>query len=405
MGNALSKPLKLACGQTLPNRLAKSALTEGLADSKNRATQRHLNLYKQWAQGGTGLVITGNVQVDRRYLERPGNVALDNNGGQALLKKWAQAGLEGENHLWMQIGHAGRQTPRTVCQEPVAPSAVALEGRMAGLFSPPRALESSEIEDVIQRFAKAAAQAQDAGFTGAQIHSAHGYLVSSFLSPRVNQRTDEWGGRLENRARLLIETIRAVRARVGPNFPVSIKLNSADFQEGGFSLEDCCQVVAWLNNESLDLLEISGGTYESAKMMEGIEESKESGPAKRESTIRREAFFLEYAQAIRKVAEMPMMITGGFRTRAAMMDALDHNLLDVIGLGRPLVLEPDLSKRLLDGSAERSRPFEEGQIYWFYKQLLQMGDGHPPDLNLDIPSAIKDVVQNEIRVASELEPR
>lgn len=385
--------------------MAKSALTEGLADSKNRTTQRHLNLYKQWAQGGTGLVITGNVQVDRRYLERPGNVALDGNGGLDLLKKWAEVGLAGSNHLWMQIGHAGRQTPRTVCQEPVAPSAVALEGRMAGLFSPPRALESSEIEDVIQRFANSAALAQDAGFTGVQIHSAHGYLVSSFLSPRVNQRKDEWGGSLENRARLLLETVRAVRARVGPNFPLSIKLNSADFQEGGFSLAECCRVVAWLNNEALDLLEISGGTYESAKMMEGIEGLKDSGPAKLGNTIRREAFFLEYAQAIRKVAEMPMMITGGFRSAAAMIDALDNNLLDVVGLGRPLITEPDLSNRLLDGSASRCKPFEEGQIYWFYKQLLHMGDGHPPDLSLDISSAIKDVVQNEIRAASELESR
>jgi 2,4-dienoyl-CoA reductase-like NADH-dependent reductase (Old Yellow Enzyme family) len=205
-------------------------MTEGLADARNRATGRHVTLYRRWADGGAGLLLTGNVQVDRRYLERAGNIVID--GSQepaqlAALEAMAEAGTSGGTHLWMQISHAGRQTPKLVAAEPVGPSDIPL-AIPGGRFGKPRALTGDEIHDVIARFAAVAAVAKQTGFTGLQIHSAHGYLLSEFLSPRVNLRDDEWGGRLENRARLLLDTVRAVRSRVGPDYPIAVKLNSAD---------------------------------------------------------------------------------------------------------------------------------------------------------------------------------
>jgi 2,4-dienoyl-CoA reductase-like NADH-dependent reductase (Old Yellow Enzyme family) len=250
-------------------------MTEGIADANNRATQRHVTLYRRWADGGAGLLITGNVQVDRRYLERAGNIVIEGpqNATQlTALEALAEAGASNDTQLWMQISHAGRQTPKLVASEPVGPSniPVALPG---GRFGKPRALSGDEIRDVIKRFAFAAGVAKQTGFTGVEIHSAHGYLLSEFLSPRVNVRDDEWGGSLENRARLLLETVRAVRATVGSDFAVAVKLNSADFQKGGFSFDDCLRVIEILNEEGLDLLEISGGNYEQPRLMgiEGLE--------------------------------------------------------------------------------------------------------------------------------------
>ncbi len=269
VSNLLGTELKLPCGAVLPNRLSKAAMTEGLADEDNRATDRHAVLYKRWADGGAGMLLTGNIQVDRRYLERPGNVVIEGPQDRERLdklSKWAEAGTSAGNHLWVQIGHAGRQTPVSVAKEPVGPSAVKLK-LPGGQFGMPRALSDDEVKDVISRFAYVAETVKSTGFTGVQVHAAHGYLISEFLSPIANQRTDAWGGTPENRARLLLETVRATRKAVGPDFPVSVKLNSSDFQKGGFTLADCLQVVEWLNEEGLDLLEISGGNYEQPALL------------------------------------------------------------------------------------------------------------------------------------------
>jgi 2,4-dienoyl-CoA reductase-like NADH-dependent reductase (Old Yellow Enzyme family) len=336
---ALESPLTLPCGAVLQNRLCKAAMTEGLSDDLLRATPRLAALYRVWSRGGAGLSITGNVQVDRRVLERPGNVAIDPTDpattdaeARARLAAWARAGTEAGNHLWMQISHAGRQSPRYVTGEPLGPSAVQLE--LLGNYARPRVVTEAEIRDFIGRFATAAAIARETGFTGVQVHGAHGYLLSSFLSPVTNRREDDWGGALENRARILLEAVRAVRAAVGADFPVAVKLNSDDFRKGGFSNEECVEVVSWLNGERIDLLEVSGGTYEQPRLL-GFEGKRDSVVPMRASTRRREAYFAEYAQAIRAVAAMPLMITGGFRTRAGMAEALATGDCDVIGLGRP----------------------------------------------------------------------
>jgi 2,4-dienoyl-CoA reductase-like NADH-dependent reductase (Old Yellow Enzyme family) len=403
----LKQPFTLPCGVVVPNRLCKAAMTEGVANSKLQATQRHATLYKRWAEGGAGILITGNVLIDRNILERPGNVSIDpapehgEPDGIDALRAWAKAGTSNGNHLWMQISHAGRQSPRYVTNQPVGPSAVQLE--LLGNYAPPRALREDEILDLIQRFARVARIAKEAGFTGVQVHGAHGYLLSSFLSPVTNQRTDQWGGSLENRARFLLQAVRAVRQAVGPSFPVAVKLNSDDFRKGGFSNEECLQVVKWLNDEKIDLLEISGGTYEQPRLLghTGAADSvKDEQPAQRESTKKREAYFLNYARAIREVATMPLMVTGGFRSREAMEEALSDGVCDVIGLGRPLCTHPDTPKQLINGKIDRAASFENmlkltdkgifspaspvlplklinvlGAQAWYYQQIFRLADG------------------------------
>lgn len=354
MPGILERPLVLPNGASIRNRIAKAAMTEGLADAWNRATDRHVTVYRRWAEGGAGLLFTGNVMVDRRYLERPGNVAIDGpQTDEALeaLRRWAGAVRETGADIWMQLSHAGRQTPKIVAREPVAPSAVEL-GLPGGQFGRPRALVSDEVEEVIARFVHAASVAKQTGFTGVQIHAAHGYLISEFLSPRVNQREDMWGGSLENRARLLLQVVREARARVGSGFPLSVKLNSSDFQKGGFAPEESVQVAKWLNDAGVDLLEISGGSYEQPAMMdiEGMEQRYEE--TKRKSTSAREAYFLTYAEEIRKAASMPLMVTGGFRSRAGMEDAIASGACDLCGLARPLVIDPDLPNRFMRGEVD-----------------------------------------------------
>ncbi len=409
MSVTIESPLSLPCGATLSNRLCKAALTEGLADDWNRATVRHQRLYQAWSEGGAGLVITGNVQVDRRYLERPGNVVIDNNDGLAELHAYARAGTVAGNHLWMQINHPGRQTPAHVCREPVAPSAVAL--KLPGdLYVAPRAMREAEVLDAIARFARVAATARECGFTGVQVHAAHGYLISQFLSPLVNQRTDRWGGSLEKRARFLRETVRACRAATAPGFPIGVKLNSADFQQGGFSTEDCLQVVRWLAEDGVDLLELSGGSYEQPSMM-GVRAKGEAAPVVADSSRRREAYFLDYARAIRVVASIPMMVTGGFRSRAAMDEALVDGQLDVIGLGRPMCVDTDLPHRLFSGewpqavSYERTIDPPKAGLAWFCLQLIRLGDGLAPDRDLTGVLALQQYAESEGAAAMALRGR
>ncbi|HYW02668.1 MAG TPA: NADH:flavin oxidoreductase/NADH oxidase family protein [Gammaproteobacteria bacterium] len=420
----LASELRLPCGATLPNRIAKSAMTEGLADEYNRATDRHVRLYQRWSEGGAGLLITGNVMIDRHILERPGNVAIDGNGGLEALRRWVRAGTAGGNHLWMQISHAGRQSPKYVTREPVAPSEVQL--KLGGSYARPRALTDDEITDLVRRYGEAARVARETGFTGVQVHGAHGYLISSFLSPVVNRRADRWGGSLQNRARFLIEVLHSVRRAVGDDFPVGLKLNSADFQKGGFTHEECLQVVRWLNDTGLDLLEISGGTYEQPRLLgyEGQAATADLPP--RESTRRREAYFLEYAADIRRIAAMPLMVTGGFRSRAAMDQALAGDELDVVGLARPMCVRTDVPARLLDGSMQRAPAWENevrlgrgwlgpnspvfplkivnimGQQGWYYLQLLRLGDGREPDTGMGVLRGLLGNLRNELRTARAL---
>jgi 2,4-dienoyl-CoA reductase-like NADH-dependent reductase (Old Yellow Enzyme family) len=399
----IEQTLALPCGQVLPNRLAKAAMTEGLADPAGRPTAELERLYRVWGEGGSGLLLSGNVQVDRDHLERPGNVILDapaNPAMLAALRRWTDAAKAGGARFWAQLSHAGRQTMKPVNPHPRAPSAVRL-GLPGGQFGEPVALTGTEIEGLVRRFAQAAASCREGGFDGVQIHAAHGYLISQFLSPRSNLRADEWGGSLENRARFLLETVRAVRAATGADFAVSVKLNSADFQKGGFAFEDSVTVAGWLEAAGIDLLEISGGTYEQPRLLgiEGIE-PVEQQPGLAASTLAREAYFVDFALAMKAAVKLPLMVTGGFRSHAAMEEALARGAADVIGLGRPLCVAPDGPAQLLAGAAELPRTERELALfppalgffkaiktlraidgfaaqYWYYVQLYALGrTGH-----------------------------
>jgi len=392
-------------------------MTEGLATPDGVPTEALARLYQCWAEGGAGMLLTGNVIIDRDHLERPGNVVIDKKPSaemMAALKAWAKAGTLNGTALWMQISHGGRQTQTLVNPTPKAPSAVKL-GLPGGQFGTPVPLTDAEIKDLIQRFAIAAKAAKDAGFTGVQIHAAHGYLISQFLSPRSNQRDDHWGGSLENRARFLMESVRAVRKAVGKDFPVSVKLNSADFQRGGFAFEESLQVARWLEAEGLDLLEISGGSYEQPRMMDldGMEEVEDQKvPA---STAAREAYFVDFAKAMKaELKRLPLMVTGGFRTRAAMDHALATGGADLIGLGRPLCGAPYACNDLLNGAADIPR-FEKqlhllpgwlrwleginmvralagfGVQFWYYAQIYALGETGKTDPKKSVFAAMREV--------------
>lgn len=425
----IASPLTLPCGQVLKNRLAKGAMTEGLADSLNRSTPALETLYRKFAEGGAGLLITGNIQIHPDNLERPGNVVVApgmDAEAMAALARYAAAGTRNGARLWAQISHAGRQTPIAVNKTPQAPSAIALPlpGKQ---FGKPKPLTEAEIQDLIQRFAFAAATLQKAGFDGVQVHGAHGYLVSQFLSPRSNARTDQWGGPLENRARFLLEIIRAVRRAVAPGFGVGVKLNAADFMKGGFADNEAVTVARWLEAEGVDLIEISGGTYERPMMMgnETMASDLKAREARRASTVAREAYFMAYAEAIRQAVAIPLMVTGGFRSRAAMDEALASGACDVIGLARPLCVAPEAPNELLSGRIARLEDWENrlrlgpgrllgpasplelvrvmngfGVQGWFCHQLMAIGQGRRPNTELGVGRALFTYLKGESRAAA-----
>ena len=413
----ISEKLELPCGVVIKNRFLKSAMTEGLASENACANQGHVNLYDKWSKGGSGILVTGNVQVDHRYIERPGNVVIEGeqtNEQISSLANWAKAGTQQNTHLWMQISHAGRQTPYTINKSSVAPSPKRLSKLLGILkFSEPNELKHSEILDIIDRFVHTAEIAKQTGFTGVQLHSAHGYLLSEFLSPDINQRTDEWGGNIKNRSRLLISIIEGIREKVGNDFPISVKLNSSDFQKGGFSHEESIEVSKILNETSLDLLEISGGTYEGFAALDlqlaSPNQSRIIKPAR--STIAREAYFLKYAEEMKKHVQIPLAVTGGFRSTKGMNEALESRACDIIGLGRPLCPEPDIVNELLSGEKESATLYENQvsfgpgifglnspinyikannkatQVFWCYRQILKMAERKDVDPKLSLLKA------------------
>lgn len=330
---SLFTPLTLPNGNIIPNRIAKAAMEENLTDQNHAPSEKLFKLYKAWADGGVGLMITGNVMIDRRAMTGPGGVVLEDEQHLEQFKQWAQQISANGAQAWMQINHPGRQMPKDLGQATLAPSAVALElGAASNVFGKPRAMSQHEIEEVIQRFARTAALAEAAGFHGVEIHAAHGYLISQFLSPRVNQRKDQWGGSIKNRSRLLLEVIQAVRKAVSPGFAVAVKLNSADFQRGGFSPEDASYVVRQLNHLPVDLVEISGGSYEAPAMMNVTRSA---------STQAREAYFLSFAEDIEKIAEMPIMVTGGIRRKPVAESVLQSGVA-MVGIATALSLNPQL---------------------------------------------------------------
>ena len=383
--NVLEEEMILPNGSILSNRIAKSAMSENLSNKYHEPTPVLIDVYKKWVQSGAGLLITGNIMIDSKAIGEPRNVVVENRKNFELLKEWAKSVKGTNTHLWAQINHPGRQAMEQINSDLKAPSAVPLKsgGRKGARKKTPIALNENEILAIIEAFGNTAIILKDAGFSGVQIHGAHGYLVSQFLSPYSNVRTDKWGGSLENRARFVIEVYRKIRARVGSGFPIGIKLNSADFQKGGFSEEESMEVVKILSKEGIDLIEISGGTYEAPAMM----------GKRKESTIKREVYFMDYIQKARKITNTPLMLTGGFRTTAVMKDAIVSNQLDIIGIARPFAVYPNIGNEIINESRmnfnteikKTGVKWIDGvmNIIWYESQIKRLGKGKvpKPDLN------------------------
>ncbi|RYP13809.1 hypothetical protein DL767_010588 [Monosporascus sp. MG133] len=360
----LAEPITLQCGLILPNRLVKAAMAEGMAGVDHLpGDQRCREVYGEWANGGWGMVITGNMQVDSSYLGGQNDYALDNSIAKPVIfaawKAWAEACSQNGTKAVVQLCHPGRQTPFSK-NTPIAPSPVRLDlgpGILPWLigsvvFKKPREMTLLEIKHVVQQFADAARLAADAGFAGVEIHGAHGYLLSQFLSARSNQRDDAYSGSPLSRALLVLEVIHAVRAAVPPGFCVGIKLNSVDYQSET-DMHACLEQLRAITAAGVDFLEISGGSFEDPLFNTGHDATKDA--LSKTQTLQssashatREAFFIGFAKAIRaEFKSVPLIVTGGFRTRLAMEAAIAEGSCDMVGLARPAVLDPKLPQKVL----------------------------------------------------------
>ena len=382
--NVLQEEMILPNGVLLSNRIAKSAMSENLSNKHHEPTPVLINAYKVWSKSGAGLLITGNIMIDSNAIGEPRNVVVENRKNIETLKEWAESVKGTNTQLWAQINHPGRQAMEQINSSLKAPSAVPLKtgGRKNATKKVPQVLNESEILEIIEAFAHTAIILKEAGFSGVQIHGAHGYLVSQFLSPYTNSREDKWGGTLENRSRFVVEVYRKIRERVGSDFPIGIKLNSTDFQKGGFSEEESMEVVKILSKEGIDLIEISGGTYEAPAMM----------GKRKESTIKREAYFIDYIEKVRKITTTPLMLTGGFRTVSVMRDAVASNQLDIIGIARPFAVFPNIGNEICNESRLNFitnikktgvKAIDSAMnIIWFEAQIKRIGQGKKPNPNL-----------------------
>ncbi|MEP3656019.1 MAG: NADH:flavin oxidoreductase/NADH oxidase family protein [Litorimonas sp.] len=395
MPSPLFSSLTLPNGVNVQNRLCKAAMEENMAEAGQVPGSALINLYTAWSNAaaasdaGPGIVLSGNVMVDPTAMTGPGGVVLeagtlDDVDTREKFETWAKAGQAGGSKFVMQISHPGRQVFANMGTQPVSASAtkVTLDGMANKMFTDARAVTEDEIRGLIRRFAETALAAQAAGFDGVQVHGAHGYLVAQFLSPLTNLRDDAWGGPLENRARFLLEIIRAIRDRVNADFIVGVKLNSADFQKGGFDIADSEQVVDWLNAEAVDFVEISGGSYESSAMMGNSEDGRVES-----STEKRELFFFDFAKRISKTANMPLMVTGGVTKRETAENALNEAGVDMVGIGRAFAYNPKL---VADWRADQTLQITISRAGWKDKalgslagmamtkqQLYRLGDGLP----------------------------
>jgi 2,4-dienoyl-CoA reductase-like NADH-dependent reductase (Old Yellow Enzyme family) len=372
----LFEPLKLTCGVTLKNRIAKSAMSDSLADGTGHPTPEQVRLYQRWAGGGLAISIIGEVQGNAGYAENPGNLVLNETSDLDRFRELAQRGGENGTQLWLQLGHAGALAYAPT-SSPKGPSALDLPGLRCA------ELTIAEIRQIPSEFARTARLAQQAGFGGVQIHAAHGFLLSQFLSPLFNKRSDEYGGAIANRMRLLLESIEATRAAVGPDFPIAVKFNSSDQLEGGFDEEDALEMVAALDRSSVDLIDISGGTY-----FPGAKSASDGAG--------RGPYFLEFAKHARAVTTKPLMLTGGFKTRTQAEDAVASGAVDIVGLARALVLEPSLPD--LWKADQKPEPVfprfsdvpKGGITAWYTMRLTEIGADKETPVFGDLGQAIRD---------------
>lgn len=352
----LGKPLKFEfSGKSAPNRFLKGAMTERISSwdptdlsARGIPSKNLINVYKRWGEGALGLILSGNIMIKYDHLEARGNpiiTAEDAPSGERFerFKEMASVGKAHGSLMVAQVSHPGRQVSEDIQTDPVSASDVQLEGNIMGMtFAKPHAASEAEIKGIIEGFAHAAEYLEKAGWDGVELHGAHGYLLAQFLSPTTNSRTDKYGGSLENRARLIFEISQEIRKRTKPDFVVGIKLNSVEFQDKGFSTEEAKQLCALLEQNKFDFVELSGGTYEKLAF---------NNDHQRDSTKKREAFFLDFAETIAPVlTKTKTYITGGFKSVGAMVHAL--SIVDGVGLARPVCQEPRLCADILSGKVK-----------------------------------------------------
>ena len=371
----LFEPLTLPCGIVLKNRIIKSAMSDSLGDGTGHPTIEQMKLYQRWAKGGLAVSIIGEVQCSSGFAEKPGNLVLNENTDIKRFCELAEKGKENKAHIWLQLGHAGALAYGPT-SSPKGPSSLDFPGLRCA------ALSKNDIHELPPQFARTAFLAMKAGFNGVQIHAAHGFLLSQFLSPLFNKRNDEYGGKINNRIRLLLEIIEAVRAAVGHSFPVALKLNSSDQLEGGFGEEDAIKVVGELENSSVDLIDISGGTYfPGAK---AASDKTGTGP-----------YFLEFAKRARMVTTKPLMLTGGFKTLQQAEKAIADGAVDCVGLARALILQPSLPHLWKKGQMPEptfprfSQNLEGGVTAWYTMQMLEISKNNETLLPNNLKHAIQ----------------
>jgi 2,4-dienoyl-CoA reductase-like NADH-dependent reductase (Old Yellow Enzyme family) len=319
---------------TLANRFVRSATWEGLADREDFVTPKLTKMMVELAGNEIGLIISGYTFVSPEGQSSPGQLAIHDDRFVTGLWAMVEAVHKAGGKIALQIVHGGRFADFALTGlPPIGPSDVAKDGQATC-----RAMSKPDIANIVSAFTQAAARAKQAGFDAIQIHAAHGFLFSQFLSPALNQRTDEYGGTLENRVRFLIETVRGIRKATGPGYPLLIKLNSEDFLEGGLTRDEAVQVAAMLEVASVDAIEYSGGTVASPEKFMPVRPGKLKPPQD-------EVFYREAAQLYQSKVGIPLMLVGGIRSYETANDLVRHGVADYISLGRPLICEPGLVKR------------------------------------------------------------
>ncbi|WP_237215889.1 tRNA-dihydrouridine synthase [Ruegeria lacuscaerulensis] len=381
----LFTPLTLPNGRVLKNRIIKSAMSDSLGDGQGNPTLAQMRLYERWAEGGVAASIIGEVQGDPSYPEKPGNLVLDEKANEASYRELARRGSANGAQLWLQLGHAGALTHLPI-GEPKGPSEIEFPDFRS------KAMSFAEIQAVPGCFAKTALRSVELGFGGVQIHAAHGFLLSQFLSPLFNHRTDAYGGSIQARMRLLIETVEAVRAVVPSDFVVAVKLNATDQLDGGLVEEEALKIVAELEGKGVDLLDISGGTYFPGAPSSSDRSSK--GP-----------YYVEFAQAARQLTSIPLMATGGFKRKEEAEAAILSRAVDAAGLARGLVLDPSLPASWQAG--ERDPVFPRfatlppgGMTAWFTMRMTDLGEDREDLVDREISEALAEYEKrDELRVS------
>lgn len=373
--DVLGRPLELPCGVSLKNRLIKSAMSDSLGDGEGNPTVAQMRLYERWAEGGAALSLIGEVQATPLYPEKPGNLVLVPDADMRAFRTLAKRGSSNGAHIWPQLGHAGALSHLPI-SEPNGPSALDIDGLQC------KEMSLDDIRKLPGIYSNAAKLARDAGFGGVQIHAGHGFLFSQFLSPLFNHRTDAYGGSVEARFRVIHEVVGEVRQAVGPSFPIGIRINSTDKLVGGLTENDALEVVRLLEDTSVDLIDISGGTYfpGAASSSDG---TSSSGP-----------YFIGFTRRAKELTSIPIAATGGFETRDHARDAIENGDVDAVSIARAMVLNPSLADTWLsdDGGNPEFPVFDApprgGVTAWYSMRLTALGEDSESQFDMTPAAAI-----------------